>query len=97
LIVEAVANLYPAPTDPLRQHLSEKPEPMLRHFFRMFVDDSTSMLDPTCGSGTALRAANELDAAHVLGLEINPEFAEDAELLLAGTRGAITKGADMTL
>jgi DNA modification methylase len=72
-------------------------EPMLRHFFRMFVDDSTSMLDPTCGSGTALRAANELDAAHVLGLEINPEFAEDAELLLAGTRGAITKGADMTL
>jgi hypothetical protein len=97
LIVEAVANLYPAPTDPLRQHLSEKPELMLRHFFRMFVDENTIMLDPTCGSGTALGAAKYHKAAHVLGIEINSDFAEDAELLLAGTRGAITKGADMTV
>jgi DNA modification methylase len=97
LIVETVANLYPAPIDPLRQHLSEKPEPMLRHFFRMFVDSSTLMLDPTCGSGTALRAANYHKAARVLGLEINPDYAADAELLLAGTRPVIVEGAGMTV
>jgi ParB/RepB/Spo0J family partition protein len=73
-IVRAVANAYSAPTVRDR-HMSEKPEPMLRHFFGMLVDENTVMLDPTCGSGSALRAAESLGAKYVLGLEINQDFA----------------------
>jgi ParB family chromosome partitioning protein len=73
-IVRAVANAYHAPTVRER-HMSEKPEPMLRHFFGMLVDENSIMLDPTCGSGSALRAAESLGAKYVLGLEIDPEFA----------------------
>lgn len=76
-IVSAVSNAYAAPTD-RGFHMSVKPEPVLRHFFRMFVDDSTIMLDPTAGSGSALRAADSLSAKHIVGLEINPDFAEQS-------------------
>jgi len=61
-----------------RIHSSEKPEPMLRHFLSMLVDEYTSILDPTCGSGTALRAALALGAARGVGLEVNPEYATPA-------------------
>lgn len=84
-IVSSIANAYAAPTVRDR-HMSEKPEPVLRHFFRMFVDESTILLDPTCGSGSALRAAEGLGAAHVLGLEINSEFAERANIALKSSR-----------
>lgn len=67
-------------------HMSVKPEGMLAHFFRMFVDANTLMLDPTCGSGGALRAAEALGAKHVIGLEANPEFAERANLALRKSR-----------
>jgi ParB/RepB/Spo0J family partition protein len=84
-IVRAVANAYSAPT--VREHhMSEKPEPMLRHFFGMLVDENTVMLDPTCGSGSSLRAAESLGAKHVLGLEINPDFAELARIALDRSR-----------
>ena len=76
-IVTAVANLFAAP--PIKTiHANEKNESMLRHFFRMCVDENTRMLDPTCGSGTAVRAAKGMGAREVLGLEIDPEFANAA-------------------
>lgn len=84
-IVRAVANAYHAPTVRER-HMSEKPEPMLRHFFGMLIDENTVMLDPTCGSGSALRAAESLGAKHVLGLEVNPEFAALAREALEKAR-----------
>ena len=59
-------------------HRSEKPTPMLSHFFQLFVDSSTHMLDPTCGSGSSLRAATKLGASSVLGLEIDPAMREQA-------------------
>lgn len=59
-------------------HMSEKNQSMLEFFFRMFVDTSTSILDPTAGSGSALRAAKALGASYIKGLEINPEFAQRA-------------------
>lgn len=74
-IVGAVANAYAAPIVSGR-HMSEKPEPMLRHFFRMLVDGESIVLDPTAGSGSAIRAARSLKAKHILGLELNPEFAQ---------------------
>lgn len=73
LIVQAVANTFAAPN--LKQiHMSEKNPDMLAHFFRMFVDDTTTMLDPTMGSGNAVIVSEKMGAAHSLGLERDPEF-----------------------
>lgn len=84
-IVRAVSNAHAAPTS--RQiHMSEKPVPVLSHFFRMLVDPTSRVLDPTCGSGSAIRAADALGAAAVLGLELNPEFARLAGEALAKER-----------
>jgi ParB family chromosome partitioning protein len=80
-IVSSVSNAFAAPTD-RQQHMSTKPEAVLRHFFRMFVDENSVMLDPTCGSGSALRAAKSLGAGHILGVEINGEFADRATIAL---------------
>jgi DNA modification methylase len=68
-----------------------KPEAILRHFFEMFVDENTLMLDPTCGSGTALRAAKSLGAA--LGIEKNEVFAERATRAFEGWLRANGNGA----
>lgn len=84
-VVQAVANAVHHPTVRDR-HMSEKPEGMLRQFFRMLVDGNSLVLDPTCGSGSAIRAAESLGAKHTLGLELNPEFAERAQLALERSR-----------
>lgn len=59
-------------------HMNQKPTAMLRHFFRMFIDGTTSLLDPTCGSGSAVKTGRALGAATVLGLEKDGEFYERA-------------------
>jgi ParB family chromosome partitioning protein len=84
-IVKTVSNWYAAPTDK-RYHHSTKPEPMLRHFLTMFVDETTRLLDPTCGSGSALRAAESLEASYVFGLEQDKGFAEGARIALRDFR-----------
>lgn len=78
-IVRSVSNSFPHPSQ-RDEHMSIKPQAMLEHFFKMFVDSSTTMLDPTCGSGGALRAAKGMGASTVLGLEKNLEFADRARL-----------------
>jgi ParB/RepB/Spo0J family partition protein len=89
-IVSAVANTFSAPTVRTGEHMSEKNEEMLRHFMRMVVDEGTSILDPTCGSGSALRAAAALGARRVVGLELNPEFALNAQRAFAASRAGLT-------
>lgn len=84
-IVKVKADSYSAPTDK-RLHPSTKPEPMLRHFMEMLVDDTTIMLDPTCGSGASLRAADSLGAKSVLGLEIDKQYIDPARLALKQAR-----------
>lgn len=59
-------------------HASEKPYTMLRHFMRMICDEYSIVLDPTCGSGNALKVAEDLGAPKVLGLEQLLEFYEIA-------------------
>lgn len=76
-IAQPVSNLYAHPKT-REVHASEKPRPMLQHFFRMFVDESTIMLDPTMGSGNAVLAAEAAGAKSVLGFEMLPEFFESA-------------------
>ncbi len=85
-IARVKGDSYSAPTDK-KLHPSTKPEPMLRHFMEMLVDETTSMLDPTCGSGASLRAAESLGARTVLGLEIDKQFVEPARLALKQERG----------
>lgn len=80
-IVKAKSDSYGCHTDK-DWHPSTKPEAMLRYFMEMFVDEHTTMLDPTCGGGSALRAAESLGATKVIGLEINGEFFENAKTAL---------------
>lgn len=64
------ADSYSGPTTK-EHHLSEKPLEMLRHFFSLTVDNTTTMLDPTCGGGTALQVAIEYGASAALGLDVD--------------------------
>lgn len=73
-IVRAKANAFSHPGRDKSIHMNEKPIPMLRHFFEMFVDEYSFVLDPTAGSANALKAAQALGAGSVLGLERDPEF-----------------------
>ena len=79
-LVRSMCNSYAAPTVGHKIHPSQKSEPMLRYFLQMFVDETTTMLDPTCGSGAALRAAEDLGAKSVLGLELDPNYASTANI-----------------
>lgn len=72
-IVKAKSDAYGCHTDK-DYHPSTKPEAMLRQFMEMFVDEHTRLLDPTCGSGASLRAAESLGAAFVFGIERDKEF-----------------------
>jgi len=83
-ILRAKSNAYAAPTDKAH-HQSTKPFPVLSHFFEMFVDQHSKVLDPTCGSGSSLRAAEAL-GAKVLGLEIDPEHFSSAQSALRSFR-----------
>ena len=87
-LVKPLANVYGCPTGKAEAiHTNEKPEPMLAHFLGMLVDEHTRGLDPTCGSGSAIRAIERLGAESGLGLELNPEFATRAEQSLRSARG----------
>lgn len=87
-LVRPKSNIYGAPTAKAEAiHTNEKPEPMLRHFFEMFVDGHSRVIDPTCGSGSSIRVAEQLKAEAALGLEFNPEFAERANARLIRARG----------
>jgi ParB/RepB/Spo0J family partition protein len=73
-IVSSVSNAFSAAGGNKEIHMNEKPVAMLQHFMRMFVDEYSLVLDPTAGSGNALKAAQALRANHVLGLERDQEF-----------------------
>lgn len=76
-IVRAVGNMYHGATTK-EHHMSEKPYAMVTHFLRMLVDSSTMMLDPTAGSGMAVKASEELGANFSLGLELSEDYVERA-------------------
>lgn len=76
-IVKVKAASYSGPVTK-EYHLSEKPVDMLSHFFEMVVDKHTEMLDPTCGSGTALRVAKKFNAKRILGFDVNEKHVKYA-------------------
>lgn len=64
-------------------HLNQKSIRMLKQFLGLVVDEHTAVLDPTCGSGTALAASRSLGAKRILGLELDESNAEVARFILA--------------
>jgi hypothetical protein len=56
-----------------RIHRSMKPPQVLHHFMSMFVDDASSVLDLTAGSGSSLLVAHQLRANRIVGLELDEE------------------------
>lgn len=80
-IVKLDKDVLDCPVDE-KLHLNQKPHLMLKHFLGMFVDEHTAVLDPTCGSGSALAAARALGANRVLGVELDPANADVAKFLL---------------
>lgn len=64
-------------------HLNQKSIKMLKQFLSIVVDEHTAVLDPTCGSGTALAASRALGAKRILGLELDSSNAEVARFVLA--------------
>lgn len=81
-IVKMVQDHFAAPLDDEKLHLSQKPIPMLKHFLSGVCDENTRMLDPTCGSGSAVAAANQLQLDYAVGIEIDPDNVDIARLLV---------------
>ena len=77
-VIKNISNIFPHPTTK-RFHASEKPIPVLENLFSAFVDSRTRLLDPTCGSGTAIIAAAKAGAEEALGIELDAEFASKAQ------------------
>ena len=76
-VVKPIANSFGAVTTKIH-HMSEKPMPVLEHFFRMVIDENALVFDPTCGSGNAIKAAEMLGANWATGMELNPDYADRA-------------------
>lgn len=93
-IAQLMTDGYHSP--PIRdEHVHAKPEPMLKHFFTMFVDHTTAMLDPTCGSASSIRAAEALGAHSALGMDVDEGTVAQARTALRRHRAMRT--ADLVI
>ena len=77
-VLKNISNIFDHPTTK-HFHASEKPIPVLDRLFEAFVDGNTRLLDPTCGSGTAIISAAKAGAEEALGIELDAEFAKKAQ------------------
>jgi len=81
-----IQNIYATPRASEPTCPNQKSLGMLKYFFQTFIDSETNFFDPTCGSGSALIAAEELKAQSVLGLELNKSRFEKASEKLIKSR-----------
>ena len=72
-IIRATSNHVEAPTPGKRFHYTQKPLKVIDGFLQMLIDSTTRLLDPTCGSGTAIQSAIFRRASVALGLDISEE------------------------
>lgn len=85
-LVRQKSNAFAATTPNNAIHASQKSIAVLRHFFSMMIDETTRVLDPTCGSGSAIIAAEFENAREVVGLEINSDYAKAANASILAER-----------
>lgn len=76
-------------------HLSEKPLAVVSHFLEMVCDEHTEILDPTCGSGTALEAALRLGASRALGLDVLAQHVKFTNARCANIKSKQTVTSDL--
>lgn len=60
------------------EHVSLKPYLVLSEFMTMFIDGDSEVLDPTCGTGTALAVATRKHAKRIIGWDIDEKAVEIA-------------------
>lgn len=89
-LVKSISNACHMPTVSHPIHPSQKPEPVLRYFFSGLIDQTTDLLDPTCGSGSSIRAAEDSGARRALGLELDKTYADSAESATINARNLRT-------
>ena len=80
-VLKNISNIFPHPTTKTF-HASEKPLGVLEYLFSALCDEHSRVLDPTCGSGTAIQTAVKCGAESALGIELDEEFAEKAKTWL---------------
>ena len=68
----------PAPSPCLFRLFFQKPVAVLKKLIEIFTDEGDIVIDPCCGSGSALRAAMELNRSSY-GFEINKDFYKRAK------------------
>jgi ParB/RepB/Spo0J family partition protein len=85
-LVRQLSNAYACPSVSNPIHPSQKSEPMLKHFMSMLVDETTRVFDPTCGSGSALCAAEAVGAKSVLGFDIDLNYVKNANTKIRNAR-----------
>lgn len=84
-----ISNVFAFPSRKAEaRHPSEKPFEVVKHFLSSICDQHTRMLDPTCGAGSALAAAETLGAA-VAGCEMNPTHVSTARQWLVKVRSGV--------
>lgn len=78
-----VDNAYP------KIHPTQKPIPVLKRLIEIFTDKGDVVIDPCAGSGSTLRAADELDRK-AYGFEIDKKMFEKAnEQMLSASQTAL--------
>ena len=82
-IIKLVPDHFAAPVEAeTKMHLSQKSVPMLKHFLSALCDEHTRFLDPTCGSGSSIAAANLLLVDYALGIELDEDNAMIAQFFV---------------
>lgn len=66
---------YARDTKTPKIHPTQKSVPLLEYLIRLFTDEGDVVIDPTCGSGTSLLAAGNLNR-RAYGFEVNKEYVD---------------------
>lgn len=86
-----VHNPPPRRKDVLR-HPAKFPETLAQEFIEFFTKSGQVILDPMCGTGSALVAALRC-GRHSYGVELNPAYAAIAQQVVAEERAALGEAA----
>jgi site-specific DNA-methyltransferase (adenine-specific) len=70
-------------TDTPKVHPTQKPVPLLKKLIDLFTDEGDVVIDPCCGSGTTLLAAQAMDRKSY-GFEVDRNFFNDSINKLLG-------------